>query len=288
MPALAEILREASQQLEAVTDTPRLDAELLLAHSLAIPRSKLLAQLHLEQVIPESFPDLIQQRLNHAPIAYITGTWEFFSLEFIVRPPILVPRPETEHLVEEVLNFLGKDGGEVLDLCTGTGCVALAIARNAPKTHVTAIDINPIAIEVALENAAQHKLDLTIHQGDLFNALTPSIPKFRAITANPPYVEDAAWGTLEPVITRHEDPKALLSGSDGLDCIRRIIDLAPDHLQPGGFLGIEMGHDHGKAVSDLLRQGGFINIRIVQDLGGRDRIACATLRPCEEDLDIEI
>ncbi len=288
MPSLAEILREASQQLEAVTDTPRLDAELLLAHSLAIPRSKLLAQLHQEQIIPESFPDLIQQRMNHAPIAYITGTWEFFSMELIVRPPLLVPRPETEHLVEEALNFLGKDGGEVLDLCTGTGCVALAIAKNAPNTHVTATDLNPVAIEVARQNAAKYKIDLTIHQGDLFNALTPNTPKFRAITANPPYVEDAAWDTLDPVITQHEDPKALLSGPDGLDCIRRIIDQTPVHLQSGGFLGIEMGHEQGQAVSDLLRQGGFTNIRIVQDLGGRDRIACATLRACEEDLDIEI
>lgn len=279
MSTLAERLKEAARQLEPITETPRLDAEILLAHAMHLSRAQLLARLRDETPAPD-FESLLARRLNHEPIAYITGHWEFFSLDFLVRPPMLVPRPETEHLVETALEFLSHGTSRapsVLDIGTGTGCVAIAIAKHAPKAQMTAIDIRPDTLALARENADRHNVKVTFLQGDLFAALPKDTAPYDLIVSNPPYVEEGDWDTLSPVIRKHEDPGALLAGPDGLDIIRRIIGESPQYLRKGGLLALEIGERQSRQVASLLSQAGFTNIRFVKDLAGFERIACGEL-----------
>jgi len=275
-PALAHRLHLAEQQLASITETPRLDAEILLAHALGLSRAALLARLR-DRIPVSGFDDLLARRLNCEPIAYILGVWEFFSIEFRVRPPILVPRPETEHLVEVALEYLNERPGaaRVLDLGTGTGCVALAIARNAPRCTVYATDINSAALELARENAKTFEIPLELRHGDLFAALEADTAPFDAIVSNPPYVEEGDWPKLSPVIRRHEDPRALLAGPDGLDVIRRIIAGAPAFLRPGGLLAFEIGERHRDPVGTLLEPAGYHEIGFRNDLSGIPRVAFA-------------
>lgn len=274
-PTAAQRLADAAQRLMPVTETPRLDAEILLAHAAGMPRRALLARMH-EALPAPKFEALLARRLQFEPIAYIVGTWEFFSLEFAVRPPILVPRPETEHLVEMALEYLRGHGAadappRVLDLCTGAGCVAIAIARNA-SCAMSATDINPDAVALARENAARHKVRLDAFTGDLFDALPEGAPPFDCIVSNPPYVEEDVWPELSPVIRMHEDPLALLAGKDGLAIIRRIIAHAPRFLRPGGLLALEIGENHFQAAAALLRAAAFTDIACRHDLAGIPRI----------------
>ncbi len=272
---LRESLSVATDRLAPISETPRLDAELLLAHAIGLTRTKLLAQLRDSIPVPQAFETFLQRRLDHEPIAYIMGTWEFFSLEFSTRPPILVPRPETEHLVEAALAAVKaakSDSLRVLDLCTGSGCVAITIAKSAPETRVTATDLNPEALALARENALRHEVQIEFHEGDLFQAL-PADAVFDLIVSNPPYVADDEWPTLSPVIQKHEDPRALLAGEEGLDFIRTIVTQAPRHLAASGFLALEIGDNQRDAVAGILQEGGFDNIRFHKDLAGIARIA---------------
>jgi release factor glutamine methyltransferase len=270
---LGNLLAEATRRLEAVTETPRLDTEILLAHALGYTRAQLLARLRETRDV-SGFEALIERRLAYEPIAYILGEWEFFSLSFCCRTPVLVPRPETEHLVEVALEYLGKASGQprVLDLCTGTGCVAISIAHTAPQAHITATDLSTDALALARENAARHGVPLDLFQGDLFSALPPDTPPFDLIVANPPYVEESDWPELSPVIRIHEDPQALLAGPDGLDFIRRIITDAPAWLKPGGLIALETGERQFETVHALFATAGFTNIAARNDLAAIPRI----------------
>ncbi len=274
-PTNAERIAQAAQRIAQVSDTPRLDAEILLAAALGISRSRLLARLFEQSDAPD-FDAMVVRRLAYEPLAYILGEWEFFSLTFKVLPPLLVPRPETEHLVEAVLDHMGCRPARVLDLCTGTGCVAIAIAHSAPNSRVTATDINPLAISVAAENAQRNAV--SDRTGFILQDLFPNPDEpFDAICSNPPYIEESAWDELSPVIRLHEDPNALLAGPDGLDIVRRIIAEAPQYLNPGGLLAMEIDGAQRPAVEKLLRDGGYHDVHFRQDLAGIDRIACATM-----------
>ncbi|MCH7910993.1 MAG: peptide chain release factor N(5)-glutamine methyltransferase, partial [Candidatus Hydrogenedentes bacterium] len=263
------------ERLHEFTDTPRLDAELLLAHSLGLKRAALLARLGTCLSDASVFETYIERRRNAEPIAYITGTWEFFSLEFEIEAPVLVPRPETEHLVETVLEHIGNSDARVLDLCTGSGCVAIAIAHNAPKSTLIATDLRASNLALAQRNAVRHELETRIdfRQGDLFHALDDAEEPFDVIASNPPYVEAGAWDGLPRVIRDHEDPAALLAGVDGLDLIRRLIADAPKHLRPGGLLAFEFGMGQYEQVCGLMKACGYAHLRCVRDLAGIERIA---------------
>lgn len=271
---LGEILAAAARELSPVTDTPRLDAEILLAHALDITRAKLLARQRDVVDVP-GFEKLLERRLNHEPIAYILGEWEFYSLDLEIYAPILVPRPETEHVVECVLEHIDQRPARVLDLCTGSGCIAVAIAVNAPKAEVIATDLNPAAAELATRNARRHGVAgrVVVLQGDLFDALPAHAGPFDAIASNPPYVEEGEWGSLPEVIRKHEDPEALLSGPEGLDHIRRIVSGAQACLVPGGLLAIEIGMGQDEAVGNLLKQNGYEDLMFKRDLAGIRRVA---------------
>ncbi|MBI1320066.1 MAG: peptide chain release factor N(5)-glutamine methyltransferase [Candidatus Hydrogenedens sp.] len=270
---IAERLRQAAASLGDWCDTPRLDAEILLAHALGVSRARLLADLN-EPFDCPAFEPLLVRRLNHEPIAYILGTWEFFSMKLEVRPPVLVPRPETEHLVECALDHIRRNellAPRILDLCTGTGCVAMALARHGRQAQVTATDIHPTALEVARSNAARYGLKVDVVESSLYDNLAGAEP-FDLIVSNPPYVPDGQWEDLSPVITKHEDRGALLAGGDGLDLLRPLIARAPEFLRPGGLLAVEMGEEQGAAVSALFEAAGFEDITVLQDLAGHDRI----------------
>ena len=299
MPTVAETIAGAIGRLQPVTETPRLDAEILLAHAMNLSRAQLLARLR--DTVPAAasgqFDTLLARRLAHEPIAYILGHWEFFSLDLITRAPMLVPRPETEHLVEVALERLrarlaeipaslppggphavisAQDGlprpPRLLDLCTGTGCVAVAVARNAPRAEVAATDLNPAALALARENAVHHNVTVQFWQGDLFGALPQGTEPFDIIVANPPYVAATTWERLDPVIRLHEDPIALLAGEDGLDIIRRIIPGARTWLQKDGVLAMELGEDQFEAVKTLMEEAGYVRVHFRRDLAGHKRI----------------
>jgi len=281
-PTNAQRIALAQERLASVTDTPRLDAEMLLAAALDVPRPALLARLH-ERTDAPGFDVMLEQRLTYEPLAYILGEWEFYSLGFKVVAPLLVPRPETEHLVEAVLEHVRGAPARVLDCGTGTGCVAVAIAYNAPGCCVVATDVNPVAIEVAVENAARRGVAerVELRVGDLFGALSQSDALFDVVCANPPYVEEGAWPELSPVIRMHEDPAALLAGADGLDVIRRVVQEAPRFLRPGGLLAFEIGETQHARVAEMLARNGYENVRFRRDLAGIQRVACAE-RPAFE------
>jgi len=296
----AERLAQAARLLESVSDTPRLDAEILLAAALGVSRARLLASLN-DRMDAPPFDTYIERRLNYEPLAYILGEWEFFSLPFNVQPPLLVPRPETEHLVEAVLDYARNQRDTVrdatrprrdatrhcgwcppfriLDIGTGTGCVSVAIAVNIPDAAVVATDLSPLALDVARQNAERHGIldRIAFRLGDLFAALEPGDGPFDVVCSNPPYIEDGAWPDLSPVIRMHEDPRALLAGPDGLDVIRKIVKEAADWLAPGGLLAFEIGMGQDAAVEALLREGPYHDIHFQNDLAGIPRIACAKL-----------
>lgn len=275
-PTLAQRLEEAARALSDSTESPRLDAEYLLAHALDVTRGTLLARLHETREAP-GFEALVERRRAHEPIAYILGDWEFFSLPLYMQSPMLIPRPETEHLVEAVLDYVGDRPATVADLCTGTGCVAVAVARNAPACRVVAADINPEAVALARRNAERNGVAerMAFAVGDLFDALEPGMAPLDAIGVNPPYVEEGAWPKLAPDIRLYEDPRALISGADGLDLIRRIVQGAPGWLKPRGLLALEIGMRQYEAVEAMLRRCGFTDIAFRRDLAGLVRIVTA-------------
>ena len=267
---VADMLAKSAALLTPVTETPRLEAEMLLAHALNMSRASLLARLQ-ESVDAPDFKVLLTRRLAYEPLAYIFGEWEFFGLSMLVTPPLLTPRPETEHLVERALNFLARQEASavLVDACCGTGAVGVAIAHNAPGHSFCASDLRWDAVVTTRQNAARHHVSIECLQGDL---VAPFAPPVDCIVANPPYVPEGEWETLSPVITRHEDPSALLAGPDGLDCIRRLIPEAVHCLRPGGMLALEIGETQYDTVAALFTAHGFEDITCDRDLAGIKRI----------------
>jgi len=271
---IGDVLNESARRLAAVSESPRFDAELLLAHCLGVTRSRLLAMLRESPALPPTFEACLQRRLKHEPIAYILGNQAFFGLLFDVHAPILCPRPETEHLVEGALAYLtGREGPRVLDLCSGSGCVGISIASAHPGSQLTATDLNPAACQLTAHNCAAHGIEVSIFEGDLFDALPEDMGSFDAIVSNPPYVEEGDWDGLAADIRHFEDKRALIGGADGLDLIRRIVHDAPRWLKAGGYLALELGEGQYAAVAGLLEARGYTDIAPRFDLAGIPRIA---------------
>jgi release factor glutamine methyltransferase len=273
---LGQRLDAATSALSAVSESPRTDAEYLLSHALGISRAQLLARLD-RDAAPAGFDALLQRRLDHEPVAYILGEWEFYSLDLEIRAPMLVPRPETEHLVEVVLEHVADRPARILEIGTGTGCVAIAIAKNAPASTIVATDINPDALALAGRNAARHGLESRIEprEGSVFDPVTEDATAFDVICSNPPYVEESDYPNLSPTIRLHEDRLALVAGPDGLSVIKVIIAQASRFLVPGGLLALELGLGQYATVRQFLLDAGFVAPEVRRDLAGIERIAYA-------------
>ena len=270
MTTLAHALRDAATRLAG--EDARLEAELLLAHALQRPRSWFYAHASdvLDAAGAEAFETLLRRRIHGEPVAQIVGHRGFWSLDLAVTRDTLIPRPETELLVELALEHLpAEQMGQVLDLGTGTGAIALAIASERPLVDVTAVDVSVAALDVARANAADAGLPLRLLQGSWFEPVAGEV--FRMVVSNPPYIaEDDPH--LQQGDLRFEPRSALASGPDGLDDIRRIAAAAPAHLLPGGWLLVEHGHDQGAAVRGLFTAAGFHRVSTARDLEGRERV----------------
>ncbi|RMG43868.1 MAG: peptide chain release factor N(5)-glutamine methyltransferase [Candidatus Dadabacteria bacterium] len=282
MTTIKDILADSTAKLSGHSDTARLDAELLVAHVLGMSRSGLIAH-HDEQVDPNCIPvieKLLKRRIDHEPVAYIVGYKEFYGLDFVVTPDVLIPRPETELLVERGLELLEQceDPLLVLDCGTGSGCLAIVIAKNLSDKkrayQVYATDISEAALEVARTNAKKHKVNDSIKfiESNWFSSLKNTDKKFDLIVSNPPYVAEGSMDTSPEI--KFEPEGALYSGRDGLEALRMIIESVSNYLKPGGTALIEIGSDQGRAVSELagaLDQS-CVSYQIKKDLAGHDRM----------------
>lgn len=274
MDTIAAWIAHLSARLMCTTDTPRLEAELLLSRALGVSRAALLARLR-DSVDASAVMPLLERRLNHEPLAYIFGEWEFFGLPFFVCPPLLTPRPETEHLVETALDRLShidRAMPRIADVCCGTGCVAVSVARHASRAFVYACDLRSDAVRVTRRNASRHGVSVACAQADLLGAIDCAGAAFDLVLANPPYVPEGEWAALSPVITKHEDRGALVGGPDGLALIRRLVPQARACLRPGGLLALEIGDGQYNAVAALLTAHGFVCLNCVHDLAGAKRV----------------
>lgn len=278
-PTFADALRAATAQL-AMHASARLDAELLLAQVLRQSRSYLIAwperTLTEEQV--QAFAALVARRAAGEPVAHILGRREFWSLDLEVTPATLIPRPETELLVEQALTRIPADAHwDIADLGTGTGAIGLAIARERPYCRIVASDASADALAIAERNAREHDLNTVrfVH-GIWYQPLADA--RFDLILSNPPYVRTDDPHLREGDV-RFEPHSALVAGSDGLDALRQIVAGAPEHLRHGGWLLVEHGYDQGEAVAHLFAQAGFSAIETVRDLGGQPRVTLGRWEP---------
>lgn len=268
---LDALARRGAVQLGGVD--ARYEAELLLLHALQRDRAWLFAHGAdaADEVLQAAYAALVARRAAGEPIAYITGSRGFWTLDLQVTPATLIPRPETERLVELALERLPADMPlHVADLGTGSGAIALAIASERPQARVLATDASEAALAVAQANARAHALDnVAFAQGDWFAPLAGQ--RFDLIASNPPYIE-AGDAHLSQGDLSFEPASALASGADGLDDIRRIVGQAPAHLIAGGWLLLEHGFDQGDGVHALLEEAGFVEVQTAQDLEARDRV----------------
>ncbi len=276
LASIEDALRRAAAAIDGRSDSPRLDAEILLAKILGITRSGLIARSAqpLQERDAAAFAAMVARRISGTPVAYLTETREFWSMSLRVTPAVLVPRPETETLVEQLLQLAPADSAHsLLDLGTGSGAIALVIASERPKWHVTASDVSSDALAVAQTNALNLEIsNIEWRLGSWFDPLPGR--RFDFIVSNPPYIAaaDPLLGTLsaEPLL-------ALSPGVSGLEALQQIVSQASEHLLAGGSLLLEHGHDQSPAVQQLLRQQGFESIRTCLDLSGNTRITMGTL-----------
>jgi release factor glutamine methyltransferase len=282
------ILETAIHRLTATgCDTPRLDAEVLLAHSLGQERTWL--YLHLSDPLDENqankFETLLYRREQREPVAYIVGSREFFGLEFEINSSVLIPRPETELLVETALQVAiqrlqVKDHESVIsiaDVGTGSGCIAIALAKHLPNVSIIATDVSRWALRLAWFNAGAHhvKDKIAFAMGNLLEPVTEPVD---IIASNPPYVGRAELAMAMPEVNRYEPRLALDGGEDGLDVIRLLLPQAKERLKPGGHLLVEIGSTQGQAVTQLAKiHFPQANIQIKKDLAGLDRLLVVEL-----------
>ena len=278
--------RAVSCLATAGIDSARLDAEVLLGDVLTMTREQLIVAAHLSlqahQV--QRFEALLQRRLEREPVAYIIGRQEFWSLDFQVSRDVLIPRPETERLIEVALLLAAQSRSDkpvrVLDIGTGSGAIAVSIAKELPSARIYATDISPTALAIARRNAKLNGVieRINFRGGDLYTAIADQEARFDLIVANPPYIRRAEIATLKPEVSQWEPRAALDGGADGLDFYRRIAAQAGQFLAPKGTIALEIGAGMGSEVLPILIQAGvFQDVKIVHDYAGWERVAVASV-----------
>jgi release factor glutamine methyltransferase len=258
-------------------ESPRLAIELMLAHLLKKRRLDLYLEFEreLDDATLAALREMVRRRTEGEPLQYITGEAEFCGLKFAVDRRVLIPRPETELLVETVLERM-KSRVRVVDLCTGSGCIAVALAKRLPEAEITATDVSAEALTVAEENAKRHGIEKRVRflKGDLLSVLSDSL-KVDAIVSNPPYIASGDWAGLPKEVRDFEPTQALLAGEDGLEVYRRIAADAGRFLLPDGFLSLELGAGQRAAVERFLTESGWTMDQVVKDLQGHERVIVA-------------
>jgi release factor glutamine methyltransferase len=280
---VVEILSRTAQYLQGKgLENPRLNAEVMLGHVLDLQRVDLYLNHDRPLKEPElsAFRDLVRRRIAGWPLQYLTGRTEFLSLDFQLTPAVLIPRPETEILVETVLNQLRSWDSPVriADVGTGSGIVAISLAVHLPRARLWATDRSPDALQLARVNAVRHGVNDRIDflQGDLLEPLQGQEGSLTAVVSNPPYVRSAEMRELPPEIREHEPPLALDGGADGLAVIRRLVAQAPRFLVVGGHMALEVGAGQAPTVSQLMRNTGMLaEPRLVRDYHGVERVVMA-------------
>ncbi len=271
------ILSAADRLEKAGIAQPRREAASLLQHSLGRNGAFLIA--HPEYELTESechkFDDAVSRRERREPFQLIVGRKEFYGLDFEVEAGVLIPRPETEILVEKAIELLETiERPTVFEVGVGTGCIAISILNSLPNVAVTAVDISDKALALAEQNARRHNVldSLSLRKGDLFEGISE---KFAMIVSNPPYISQDDAATLQPEVIDFDPPEALFSGRDGLDTITRMIQAAPRFIYPGGYLLFEFGYGQAERVQELLKKGAWTEVEIVNDLQGIPRALIA-------------
>ncbi len=260
-------------------DNPRLTAEVLLAHTLG--KDRMYLYVHYDQPLGQEerthFKTLIRQRIQGVPTQYLTGKQEFWSLEFQVAPGVLIPRPETEHLVEAAINLSSQFSEPVIvDIGVGSGIIAISLKKELPHASIYAGDISDAALVIAKQNADTILEDgnqIIFHQGDLFEPFGGIA--FDLIVSNPPYISAKEYATLSREIREHEPNIALYAGEEGLDIYRRLIAEARSYLRPEGYMVVEIGYRQKDAVIGLFQEHGFAMKEVIEDYAGLDRVAIA-------------
>lgn len=281
-----DLLATAVLQLScAGIEEASLDARLLFQHLTAMTRSRLVLQgkQSVDDATLQQYLRLVEQRCLRIPLQYLTGSQEFWSMDFVVSPAVLIPRPETEFLLEQALAIcsLSSRISCALDMCTGSGVIAVVLAREL-RCRVTAVDISEAALEIAAENISRHRAidQIELVCSDLFAALNRN-RKFDVIISNPPYIADAQIGHLEPEVSRAEPRLALSGGSTGLSLIEQIAVEAEVFLQPGGWVFLEIGADQKNDVTALFEDSDrqYDEVRVIDDWSGRPRVLQARYAP---------
>lgn len=263
----------SARELLATSNLPAAEARALLAHQLGVTRESLIArpEQRIARGDAQSFMQLVERRWLGEPLAYLLGEKEFFGRMFAVSPAVLIPRPETEMLVEVALRLVARPDAHVLDLGTGSGCIGITLALERAGWRVAATDLSAEALVVARRNASRWQAgNITFYQGSWFDAI--GALRFDIVVANPPYV---ATGDPHLDALRFEPTAALVADGDGLGCLQAIISGAPAHLVAGGYLALEHGHNQGLTVRSVLSANGWRNIQTDADLAGLERVTYA-------------
>lgn len=274
---IRDIIIKYSQEIASISDTPRLDVELLLQKCLG-DVDRIYIHMNLDKKLSDNqkeyFLSMIKDRLNGRPIAYIVGHREFMGLDFYVKEGVLIPRPDTETLVEEIIEICKDKYVNILDIGTGSGAITVSLAKYLPKSKLTSFDISDIPLEVGKINAINNGVDNKIEfiKSDLFSAIKEKDIKFDVIVSNPPYIRKADMNTLHTQVKDYEPYNALEGGIDGLDFYKNITEQSHLYINKGGVLAYEVGHDQAQDVAMIMQKNGYTNIYTKKDIQGIDRV----------------
>lgn len=274
---ISELVRETAKSL---TDNARFEAELMVMNVLGISRTQLVLDGRRDVTAEqrEKVSEMVKRRKIGEPLQYILGECEFMSLDFYVESGVLIPRSDTETLVETVIEKTDEDKKlKILDICTGSGCIGISTAHFRPNAYVDLIDISDKAIEIAEKNIIRNNVQsrVKVQKMDILNEYPQE--KYDIVVSNPPYIETEVIDTLQTEVKNHEPRLALDGGKDGLIFYRRITEIAPEILKKGGMLAFEIGYNQGKAVSALMEKN-FCDVRIIQDFSKNDRVVTGILK----------
>lgn len=276
-----EIVAQAATELkEAGIEENQIDCWLLAEHFLGVSRQDIFIEPEkkVSEADAEKYMTGVQLRLNHVPLQHITGHQQFLDFDFLVNENVLIPRPETELLVEQVVCYIDEEMSDkknrikVLDMCTGSGCIAISVDRLCEKADVTAVDISEKALETAKENNDRNNGNVSFVKSDLFENIKE---KYDIIISNPPYIPSGDMEELMEEVRAHEPHLALDGSDDGLKFYRKICKMAREFLNADGKIFFEIGFDQGETVPELLRMNGFTNIQVLKDFAGNDRMVIA-------------